>query len=93
MDEFFNVGAPKNRGVDLEVQYSTETNFFDSMNETLSIRALAGHLGENSITSASSLTQDDVGSRDRAEYSGTLSANYRVGDFGAGLKASITVTH
>ncbi|MBN1238967.1 MAG: TonB-dependent receptor plug domain-containing protein [Gammaproteobacteria bacterium] len=85
VDKFFNVGAAKNSGVDVEIQYSTETNFFSSLNETLSIRALAGRLAENSITSASGLTQDDVGSRDRAEYSGTLSANYRVGDFDMGL--------
>jgi hypothetical protein len=81
LDEYVNVGGAQTRGVDLEVQYTVEPNFFSSQQESLSMRVLAGYLGENSTTSAAGTTVNAVGGTERAQNTANVSMNYSIGDY------------
>ena len=83
-----NSGGAETRGVDLELQYTAEPNFFSSQEETFTIRGLVGYLGENSNTSSVGTTLDNAGSQERADVTGTVTANYNLGDFGFRLQAN-----
>jgi iron complex outermembrane recepter protein len=82
LDEYVNVGGAQTRGVDLELQYTMEPNLFGSQDESLSVRALAGYLGENSTTSAAGTTVDAVGGTERAQNTGNISLSYTIGNYG-----------
>ena len=81
-----NSGGAQTRGVDMEIQYSAEPNFFGNQEENFSVRALAGYLAENSNTSSVGTTVDSARSVERADLTGTISANYNVGDYGFRLQ-------
>jgi iron complex outermembrane recepter protein len=83
-----NSGGAQTRGVDLEVQYKAEPNLFANQEETFDIRTLVGFLDENSNTSNVGTTLDNAGSQERAEYTGTITANYHIGDIGFRLQAN-----
>ncbi len=80
-----NAGGAETRGVDLEVQYRTEPNFFASDAEALSVRWITGFLGERSNTSAAGTTVDVIRGPEIPEFSSNLSLNYSLGDFGVNV--------
>jgi hypothetical protein len=69
------------RGVDFEAGYRFEPDFLADQDESLSLRALVGYLGENSTTTAAGATQDQAGSRTRPEYTGVVTATYALGSW------------
>jgi len=79
LNVFQNINAAKVSGVDLEVGYTMEPNFFASEQESLSIRALAGFLGENSQTNLGGVKQDTAGGPGRPEWTTTITATYGIG--------------
>jgi outer membrane receptor protein involved in Fe transport len=81
-----NSGVAQTRGVDLEVQYAAEPNFFGNQEESFTVRGLVGYLAENSNTSNVGTILDQAGSQERAEFTGTITANYNIGDFGFRLQ-------
>jgi len=85
---YINADMAQTRGVDFEASYRIEPNFFASQEESLSVRALVGYLGENSTTTAAGLTQDLAASQTRPEYSATTSLNYSLGPWGLMLQGT-----
>lgn len=87
LNQNVNADTAQTRGMDMEVIYNTEVNFFGSEFETLSLRALVGQLSENSTTTLAGTTQDQAGSQSRPEYSGVVSGNYNIGPWGVMLQS------
>src|SRR5690606_3639236 len=75
-----NVAAARTSGVDLEMRYQREPNFFDSVSESLFFRLFAGYLRENSVTTT--VYRDDVGSQASPEWNVTATVGYNVGNIG-----------
>jgi iron complex outermembrane recepter protein len=88
LNQNINADLAQTRGVDFEVGYRFEPNFFSNESETFSIRAILGTLSENSTTTAAGTTQDLAGSQTRPEYSGILTGNYNVGPWGFMLQST-----
>ncbi len=88
LNQNINADMAQTRGVDFEVGYRFEPNFFANESETFSIRAILGTLSENSTTTAAGTTQDLAGSQTRPEYSGIITGNYGIGSWGFMLQSS-----
>jgi outer membrane receptor protein involved in Fe transport len=84
---YINADMAQTRGVDFEASYRMEPNFFADQDESLSVRALVGYLGENSTTTAAGITQDQAGSQTRPEYSATATGTYGLGPWSLMLQA------
>ncbi|HWK54252.1 MAG TPA: TonB-dependent receptor, partial [Hyphomicrobiales bacterium] len=82
MNQRLNIAAARTAGVDLEMQYRFETDFFADEAESWTVRALAGYLMENSDTPFQGTKQDQVGGLNRPEWTAVLTANYQVGPWG-----------
>ena len=81
-----NVAAALTSGVDLEMRYDAEPDFFSDQNEQLSFRLFAGYLGENSVQATpGAINRDDVGSLQSPEMTATATVRYNLGNFGATL--------
>jgi len=87
MNQRLNIAAARTEGVDMELQYQLETNFFRDETETLTFRGLAGYLIENSDTPFQGTRQDQVGGLNRPEWTTVMTANYQVGPWGVRLQA------
>jgi len=88
LNQNINADQAQTRGVDLEVGYRFEPNFFSNESETFSLRALLGTLSENSTTTAAGTTQDQAGGQTRPEYSGVITGNYGIGPWGFMLQST-----
>lgn len=88
LNQNVNADTAQTRGVDLEVGYRFEPNFFGNETESFSIRALMGHLAENSTTTRAGTTQDNAGNQTRPQYSGVITGNYSIGPWGFMLQSS-----
>lgn len=75
-----NVAAALTSGVDIEMRYQREPDFFASAPESLFFRLFAGYLRENSVTTT--VYRDDVGSQASPEWNATATVGYSVGNFG-----------
>jgi outer membrane receptor protein involved in Fe transport len=75
-----NVAAAVTSGVDVEMRYQHEPDFFANASESLFFRLFAGYLGENSVTTT--VYRDDVGSQASPEWNATATAGYTIGNFG-----------
>jgi len=81
-----NVASALTSGVDLEMRYDMEPDFFSDQTEQLSFRVFAGYLGENSVMATpGAINRDDVGSLQSPEWTASAIARYNVGDFGVSL--------
>jgi outer membrane receptor protein involved in Fe transport len=76
---FLNLSQSYAEGVDFEMAYSYEPNFFDSQNESLSLRLLAGKLLERFDVPPGGVAIDQVGSMTRPDWTANLTARYGVG--------------
>ena len=85
---YINADQAQTRGVDFEASYRIEPDFFSGEQESLSLRALVGYLGENSTTTAAGITQDQAASQTRPEYSATAVLNYELGAWGLMLQST-----
>jgi iron complex outermembrane receptor protein len=83
-----NVAAALTSGVDLEMRYDMEPDFFSSEDEQLGFRLFAGYLGENSVQATpGAINRDDVGSLTSPEWTATATARYDLGPWGASVIA------
>jgi iron complex outermembrane recepter protein len=87
LNQNINAAMAQTRGVDFEAAYRFEPNFFANQEESFSLRALVGYLGENSTTTAAGATQDNAGSQTRPEFSGVFTGNYNIGSWGFMLQS------
>lgn len=83
-----NAGGAQTRGVDVELQYSTELDFVSSLPETFSIRGMVGYLAERSTTTAAGIYTDFVRRLSTPEYTALITANYNIGDYGIMLQTT-----
>lgn len=81
-----NSGGAQTRGVDLEVQYSAEPNFFADQAESFSVRGMVGYLAERSTTTAGGIYTDFVQRISTPKYTGLATFNYNVADYGIMLQ-------
>ncbi len=88
LNQNINADLAQTRGVDLEIGYRFEPNFFPNESETFSLRGLIGFLDENSTTTAAGTTQDNAGGQTRPQYTSVLTANYGLGPWGFMLQSS-----
>jgi iron complex outermembrane receptor protein len=86
LNQNINADMARTSGVDLEVMYNTEPDFFGDARESFSIRALVGYLSENSTTTAAGTKQDLAGSQNRPKYNGVVTTNYSFGPWGLMLQ-------
>lgn len=80
---FLNLSTSFAEGVDYEIAYNTELNFFDNAAENLSIRFLAGYLKDRYDQPPGGAPIDLVGSSIRPEVTANLTARYSVGPWSA----------
>ncbi|MES2604544.1 MAG: TonB-dependent receptor [Pseudomonadota bacterium] len=81
---FLNVAQYRLRGIDYEASYQTETNFFDNMEESINIRALAGYQAVNMDVPYGATTGTDVsGTVDNPDLTGNVSITYNLGPYSA----------
>jgi iron complex outermembrane recepter protein len=83
-----NSAGAQTRGVDLELQYRTEPNLFAGQDESLSVRGIVGFLDERSNTSATGTVVEFAGRISTPEFTGLLTFNYDVGDYGIMLQSN-----
>ncbi|MDC1528657.1 TonB-dependent receptor plug domain-containing protein [Gammaproteobacteria bacterium] len=76
---FFNQDQSLVEGLDFEVAYRFEPNFFDSEFESFSIRALAGQLLTREDISANGTVSNQLDQYTLPEITGNITANYSVG--------------
>ena len=76
---FLNLSTSYAEGIDYEMSYNYEPNFFGSQVESLSIRLLAGNLKERFDIPPGGTPIDQVGSTTRPEWTANLTARYSVG--------------
>lgn len=81
-----NSGGAQTRGVDVELQYAVEPNFFDSETESLSVRAMAGVLSERSTTSAAGIYTNFVERISTPDFTALGTLNYNIADYGVMLQ-------
>jgi outer membrane receptor for ferrienterochelin and colicin len=80
---FLNLDQSRVEGVDLEMSYRMEPNFFANESETLSVRLLAGHLIERVNTPFNGTPIDLVGGSTRPDVTGNLTVAYGIGPWTA----------
>lgn len=81
-DTYQNVAGARVRGVDYELAYRMEPDFFASESESFSIRALAGYVAERSNTAAGGTPLDISGGLGTPELTGLLTVGYNLGPWG-----------
>lgn len=83
-----NSGGAQTRGVDVELQYSAEPNFFASQEESFTARAMAGYLSERSVTTAAGIYTNFVKRISTPEFTALATVNYNIADFGFMLQST-----
>jgi len=79
-DRQVNAAAGVTSGVDIEVRYDLEPDFFSSQTENLRLRLFANHILENSVTTTT--YRDDTGSLTSPEWNATATLGYDIGNVG-----------
>jgi len=83
---FLNVDRALVRGVDYELLYRTEPDFFDDLSESLSFRLLAGVMLDNKDQPAGGRSVERAGGYQWPEVKTTAFLNYEIGDYSVGLQ-------
>jgi iron complex outermembrane recepter protein len=74
-----NLAKARVEGVDAEISYRIEPDFFGGQVESLNVRAIASNLEERSTTSANGTYSDLSDGTLYPRYTGTVSADYGIG--------------
>lgn len=83
-----NSGGAQTRGVDLEIQYNAEPNFFASQEENFTMRTIVGYLSERSTTTAAGIYTNFVKRISTPEYTGLATFTYNIADYGIVLTST-----
>ncbi len=79
---FFNIATQYVEGVDTEVSYRFEPDFFGAQSESFSLRALYGHIIERSNKATATAASIDVtGGQGTPSNTTTITANYGLGNW------------
>lgn len=83
---FLNVDKALVRGIDYELLFRTEPDFFDDFAESLSFRLLAGVMLDNKDQPAGGSVVERAGGYQWPELKTTAFLNYQIGDYSVGLQ-------
>jgi outer membrane receptor protein involved in Fe transport len=83
-----NSGGAQTRGVDVELQYAMEPDFFSAQSESFTMRAMAGYLAERSTTTAAGVYTNFVERISTPEFTALATFNYNIGDYGVMLQST-----
>ena len=86
---WLNIDSAKVRGIDYELLYRAEPNWFSSQDESLSFRLLAGRLLEDSTTDSSGFDDNAgevSGPTSEPDFRAIASVRYQIGSFGVNLQ-------
>src|SRR5690606_34653396 len=89
-DVFQNVAQATVSGVDTEVAYSFEPDFFGGELETFNLRFLASYIMERTDTPLDGTARDRSGTNGSPDLTGLLTANYGVGPWSFQLQGRYT---
>ena len=78
LSPYLNLDRSMARGVDFEIDYSRDVNFFASQDESLSIRVLGGRLLERTSTVVGGTPAEFAGTRGYPDMSANATLTYRV---------------
>jgi iron complex outermembrane receptor protein len=78
---YLNVAQARVKGVDTEVVYNAEPNLFGDLDESFSLRALAGYLIERADTPFGGVPFDVAGSLNAPKLTTVITGNYIVGRY------------
>jgi iron complex outermembrane recepter protein len=83
---WLNINKANVRGIDYEVVWNRETNWFKSQSENLTLRFLAGRLLEDSTTTPGGTPVDLSGELGEPDFRALLAARYQIGKWGVNLQ-------
>lgn len=83
---FLNVAQSKVEGVDMEMSYTMEPNFFDGETETLRFRGLGGYIIERSDTPLGGRPLDQAGWLATPDLTAIMTLTYGVGPYSVQLQ-------
>jgi outer membrane receptor protein involved in Fe transport len=83
---FLNIERAKVRGIDYELLYNAEPDWFSGQSETLTFRLLAGRLLEDSTTNIAGVTTDLSGTYQEPDFTALATARYQIGNFGINIQ-------
>ncbi|MEY4642160.1 MAG: hypothetical protein RLZZ227_2154 [Pseudomonadota bacterium] len=83
---YVNVNAARVRGTDIEASYRSDLDFFSDLDESFSIRLLAGYIRERSDTPLGGATQDVSGNLGSPDFTANATVSYNFGDIGIRLQ-------
>ncbi|MEX2366424.1 MAG: TonB-dependent receptor, partial [Pseudohongiellaceae bacterium] len=81
LNTFLNVARSKVEGIDMEVAYRMEPNFFNNNFESFNLRFLGGYINERSDAPFQGELFDVSGSRGIPKFTGVITGNYTVGPY------------
>ena len=79
---FLNINNARVRGLDYELLWNRDTDWFSSQSESLTLRFLAGRLLEDSTTTPTGTKTDLSGQLSEPDFRALASARYQIGNFG-----------
>jgi outer membrane receptor protein involved in Fe transport len=85
---FLNINGAIVKGVDAEVVYNTDIDFFGGTEESLNLRALFGYMEENSQTNLGAAKLEQAGGPGRPTWTATIGGTYNIGPWGATLRGN-----
>ena len=89
-DTFQNVAQATVSGVDMEMGYNLEPNFFADHSETFSIRLLSSYIMERTDTPLDGSARDRSGTLGSPDLTGLLTANYGIGPWSFQMQGRYT---
>ncbi|MGA0805915.1 MAG: hypothetical protein ACO3PV_05280, partial [Pseudohongiellaceae bacterium] len=84
---FFNQDQAVVEGMDFEVAYRTEVNFFDNQQENLSVRMLAGRMLNREDISARGIRSNLMDQYTMPRLTGNITSTYSIGPWSLQLQA------
>jgi iron complex outermembrane receptor protein len=79
---YLNINNARVRGIDYELLWNRDIDWFSSRDESLTLRFLAGRLLEDSTTTQTGTVTDLSGELSEPDFRALLSARYQFGNFG-----------
>ncbi len=85
---FLNINGALVSGVDAEVVYNFEPDFFGGEEENFNLRALVGYMEENSQTNLGAAKLEQAGGPGRPTWTTTIGGTYTLGPWNATLRGN-----
>jgi outer membrane receptor protein involved in Fe transport len=79
---FLNINNARVRGLDYELVWNKDTDWFSNQSESLTLRFLAGRLLEDSTTTPTGTKTDLSGELSEPDFRALASLRYQIGNFG-----------